>query len=93
MDKDKHIELLRASGAKVEGLQDDLQKIRNQEAALQAQRVTKLEELKEARDERFTLMTAAIDDSVPKAQVARALGMDRTNLYKLLDGKGDSTDT
>jgi biotin operon repressor len=91
--KDKHIELLQASGAKVEGLQEELQKIRDQEAALQAQRVTKLEELKKARDERFALMTAAIDDNVPKAQVARALGMDRTNLYKLLDGKGDSADT
>lgn len=93
MYKDKHIELLQASGAKVEGLQEELQKIRDQEAALQAQRVTKLEELKKARDERFALMTAAIDDNVPKAQVARALGMDRTNLYKLLDGKGDSADT
>lgn len=93
MNKDKHIELLQASGAKVEGLQEELQKIRDQEAALQAQRVTKLEELKKARDERFALMTAAIDDNVPKAQVARALGMDRTNLYKLLDGKGDSADT
>jgi DNA-binding NtrC family response regulator len=93
VNKDKHIELLQASGAKVEGLQEELQKIRDQEAALQAQRVTKLEELKKARDERFALMTAAIDDNVPKAQVARALGMDRTNLYKLLDGKGDSADT
>ncbi|MEV6444722.1 hypothetical protein [Amycolatopsis sp. NPDC051716] len=93
MNKDEHIELLQASGAKVEGLQEELQKIRDQEAALQAQRVTKLEELKKARDERFALMTAAIDDNVPKAQVARALGMDRTNLYKLLDGKGDSADT
>ncbi len=93
MNKDEHIELLQASGAKVEGLQEELQNIRDQEAALQAQRVTKLEELKKARDERFALMTAAIDDNVPKAQVARALGMDRTNLYKLLDGKGDSADT
>jgi len=93
VNKDEHIELLQASGAKVEGLQEELQNIRDQEAALQAQRVTKLEELKKARDERFALMTAAIDDNVPKAQVARALGMDRTNLYKLLDGKGDSADT
>lgn len=87
MDKDRHIELLQASGAKVDGLQAELQSIRDQEAALQAQRVTKLKELKEAREERFERMTAAIEDRVPKAQVARALGMDRTNLYKLLDGK------
>lgn len=92
MDKDKHIELLQASGAKVDGLQADLQSIRDQEAELQAERETKLKELKKARDERFTLMTAAIEDNVPKAQVARALGMDRTNLYKLLDGKNVEPD-
>jgi uncharacterized coiled-coil DUF342 family protein len=93
VDKDKHIELLQASGAKVDGLQAELQSIRDQEAELQAQRETKLKELKKARDERFTLMTAAIEDQVPKAQVARALGMDRTNLYKLIEAKGDSADT
>ncbi|MGB3444623.1 MAG: hypothetical protein WBA97_38270 [Actinophytocola sp.] len=92
MDKEEHFKLLRASGAKVDKLQEDLQSIRDQEAALQAQRVKKLEELKKARDERMKLMTAAIEDKVPKAQVARALGMDRTNLYKLLEGKDDNAD-
>jgi hypothetical protein len=92
VDKEEHFTLLRASGAKVDGLLEELQSIRDQEAALQAQRVTKLEELKKAREERFTLMTAAIDDNVPKAQVARALGMDRTNLYKLLEGKDGSSE-
>lgn len=89
MDKEQHFELLRASAAQVKELQDQLQSIRDQEAALQTQRVTTLEELKKARDERFKRMTAAIDDRVPKAQIARELGMDRTNLYKLLDGKDD----
>ncbi|MCE7011696.1 hypothetical protein LWC34_54125 [Kibdelosporangium philippinense] len=92
MDKDEHFKLLRASSAKVDGLLAELQSIRDQEAALQAQRVKKHEELKQARDERMKLMTAAIDDKVPKAQVARALGMDRTNLYKLLEGKDDSAE-
>jgi len=92
VDKEEHFELLRASGAKVDGLLEELQSIRDQEAALQALRVTKLEELKKAREERFTLMTAAIDDNVPKAQIARALGMDRTNLYKLLEGKDSSSE-
>jgi DNA-binding NtrC family response regulator len=92
VDKEEHFKLLRASGAKVDGLQTELQSIRDQEAALQAQRVKKLEELKKARDERMKLMTAAIDDKVPKAQVARALGMDRTNLYKLLEGKADNSE-
>jgi DNA-binding phage protein len=41
----------------------------------------------------MTLMTAAIEDKVPKAQVARALGMDRTYLYKLLDGGASNNDT
>ncbi|MFC5108455.1 hypothetical protein [Kibdelosporangium philippinense] len=92
VDKDEHFKLLRASSAKVDGLLAELQSIRDQEAALQAQRVKKHEELKQARDERMKLMTAAIDDKVPKAQVARALGMDRTNLYKLLEGKDDSAE-
>lgn len=92
VDKEQHFELLRESAAKVKKLQDQLQSIRDQEAALQAQRVTTLEELKKARDVRFERMTAAIDDRVPKAQVARELGMDRTNLYKLLDGKDDGVE-
>lgn len=92
MDKEQHFELLRESAAKVKALQDQLQSIRDQEAALQAQRVTTLDELKKARAVRFKRMTAAIDDRVPKAQIARELGMDRTNLYKLLEGKDDSSD-
>ncbi len=36
---------------------------------------------------RFKRMTAAIEDKVPKAQIARERGMDRTNLYTLLEGK------
>jgi hypothetical protein len=92
VDKEQHFELLRESAAKVKELQERLQSIRDQEAALQAQRVTTLEELKKARDARFERMTAAIDDKVPKAQVARELGMDRTNLYKLLEGKDDNAD-
>jgi DNA-binding phage protein len=92
VDRDEHFKLLRASGAKVDKLQAELQSIRDQEATLQAQRVKKLDALKTARQERFTLMTAAIADKIPKAQIARALGMDRTNLYKLLEGKDDSTE-
>lgn len=92
MDKEQHFELLRESAAEVKELQDRLQDIRDQEAALQAQRVATLDKLKKARDVRFQRMTAAIDDRVPKAQIARELGMDRTNLYKLLEGKGDGAD-
>jgi DNA-binding phage protein len=92
VDRDEHFKLLRASGAKVDKLQEELQSIRDQEAALQAQRVKKLNALKTAREERFKLMTAAIEDKIPKAQIARELGMDRTNLYKLLEGKDDSTE-
>ncbi len=93
MDKEQHFELLRESAAEVKELQDRLQDIRDQEAALQAQRVATLEELKKAREVRFQRMTAAIDDRVPKAQIARELGMDRTNLYKLLEGKDVEQDT
>ncbi|OLZ54253.1 hypothetical protein BS330_22050 [Amycolatopsis keratiniphila subsp. nogabecina] len=93
VDKEQHFELLRESAAEVKELQDRLQSVRDQEAALQAQRVTTLDELKKARDVRFDRMTAAIEDKVPKAQVARALGMDRTNLYKLLEGKETEQDT
>jgi septal ring factor EnvC (AmiA/AmiB activator) len=90
VDRDEHFKLLRASGAKVDKLQEELQSIRDQEAGLQAQRVKKLDALKKAREERFKLMTDAIADKIPKAQIARELSMDRTNLYKLLEGKDDS---
>ena len=87
MDKEEHFARLRAAGAKVEGLQEALQSIRDQEAKLQADRTEKLKDLKAAREERMSLMKAAIADKVPKAQIARALGMDRTNLYKLLESE------
>jgi predicted transcriptional regulator len=92
VDKEQHFELLRASAAEVKELQDHLQKIRDQETALQADRVATLDKLKKARASRLKRITAAIDDRVPKAQVARELNMDRTNLYKLLDGKDDAVD-
>ncbi|MEU3642923.1 hypothetical protein AB0E59_06010 [Lentzea sp. NPDC034063] len=89
MDKEEHFGLLRESAAEVQELQDHLQKIRKQEAELQADRVATLSKLKTARKTRFARITAAIDDRVPKAQVARESSMDRTNLYKLLEGKED----
>ena len=92
MDRDEHIELLRESAAEVQELQDHLQKIREQETALQADRVATLDKLKKARASRLRRITAAIDDRIPKAQVARELNMDRTNLYKLLDGKDDAVE-
>ena len=92
MDKEQHFELLRESAAEVKKLTHQMESIRDQEAALQAQRGTTLKELKTARDVRFQRMTAAIEDRVPKAQVARELGMDRTNLYKLLEGKDDGVE-
>jgi hypothetical protein len=74
VDGEQHFDLLRQSAAEVKELQDQPQSIRDQEAALQAQRVAALAELKQARDLRFERMTAAIDDRVPKAQIARELG-------------------
>lgn len=93
VDKEEHFELLRESAAEVKELQDHLQKIRKQEAELQADRVATLDKLKKARTARFARITAAIADKVPKAQVARELNMDRTNLYKLLEGKDESAET
>ncbi|MET9225576.1 hypothetical protein [Lentzea sp. NPDC003310] len=92
MDKEEHFELLRESAAEVQELQDHLQMIRKQEAELQADRVATLDKLKTARKARFARITAAVEDRVPKAQVARELNMDRTNLYKLLDGKEEAGD-
>ena len=92
MDNEQHFELLRESAAEINELEGQLQSIRDQEAALQAQRASALEKLKKARDVRMGRMNDAIDDKVPKSHIARALGMDRTNLYKLLAGKGDSAD-
>lgn len=87
MDKEEHFKQLRGVRAKVEGLQQELQSIRDQEVELQARKSQKEEELKAARKERLAIMEKAIADNVAKAQVAREVGMDRTNLYKLLEGK------
>lgn len=92
MDREQHFELLRESAAEISQLEAELQNIRDQEAALQSQRVSTIEKLKKARSLRMDRMNAAIDENVPKAQIARASSMDRTNLYKLLAGKADNAD-
>ncbi|WHT20200.1 hypothetical protein N8J89_03760 [Crossiella sp. CA-258035] len=85
MDNDQHLQRVVASNAKVVELQQELQDIREQEAALQARRTQVRTELDTARQDRRAEIESAIAASIPKVHIARAIGMDRTNLYKLLD--------
>lgn len=85
MDRNELLDVVRASAAKVQGLEDTLQTIRDQEAALQEQRVKALEDLHVARDERVQAIRQAVDADIPKTQIATAAGMKRANLYVLLN--------
>ncbi|WP_026423564.1 hypothetical protein [Actinokineospora inagensis] len=87
LTKDQHLVLLETSAAEIKTLLDRLDRIRKKEAALQAERVEIHADLKEARDLRYKRLTAALDAKIPKSHAASRLGMDRTNLYKLLEGK------
>ncbi|RLK61929.1 hypothetical protein [Actinokineospora cianjurensis] len=93
LSKEQHLTLLEESAAEIKGLLDRLEKIRKREAALQAERVEIHTDLKQARELRYKRLTAALDAKIPKSHAATRLGMDRTNLYKLLDGRDDGSST
>ena len=92
MDKEELLDRVRARSDKVKKLEDQLQRIRAQEADLQVQRTKALEELQTAREERLKALRKADEANLPKVHIARAAGMSRPNLYVLLN-KTDEPDT
>lgn len=93
MEDEELLQQLGSSTDRVDKLEAELQAIRDQEAALQTRKSEMLKELKAAREVRVSLLKDAVGRHIPKVQIARAAKMDRTNVYKILDGKDGSSNS
>lgn len=81
---------LRASRAEVEGIKKELDDARKQQADLEEKINGLLSKQREARTKRREAVLAADAAGVPRLRISKEVGMQRSNVYKLLEGKDDS---
>ncbi|AEA23469.1 MULTISPECIES: hypothetical protein [Pseudonocardiaceae] len=81
---------LRACRAEVEGIKKELDDARAQQAELEARINGLLAKQREARKKRREAVLAADAAGVPRLRISKEVGMQRSNVYKLLEG--DSTE-
>jgi hypothetical protein len=81
---------LRACRTEVEGIKKELDDARTQQAELEAKINGLLSKQREARTKRREAVLAADAAGVPRLRISKEVGMQRSNVYKLLEGKDDS---
>jgi DNA-binding phage protein len=84
---------LRACRAEVEGIKKELDDARTQQTKLEEKINNLLAKQREARKRRREAVLAADRVKVPRLRIAKEVGMQRSNVYKLLEEDDDSTDT
>ncbi|MDX8143302.1 hypothetical protein SK854_14330 [Lentzea sp. BCCO 10_0061] len=77
---------LRASRAEVEGIKKELEAARAQQAELEEKINGLLAKQREARKKRRKVVLAADAAGVPRLRISKEVGMQRSNVYKLLEG-------
>lgn len=77
---------LRASRAEVEGIKKELDAARTQQAELEEKINGLLAKQREARKKRRKAVLAADAAGVPRLRISKEVGMQRSNVYKLLEG-------
>ncbi|GAA3432341.1 hypothetical protein [Kutzneria kofuensis] len=77
---------LRASRAEVEGIKKELDAARTQQAELEEKINGLLAKQREARAKRRKAVLAADAAGVPRLRISKEVGMQRSNVYKLLEG-------
>ncbi|MEU0466659.1 hypothetical protein ABZ215_21865 [Amycolatopsis sp. NPDC006131] len=77
---------LRASRAEVEGIKKELEAARTQQAELEEKINGLLAKQREARKKRRKAVLAADAAGVPRLRISKEVGMQRSNVYKLLEG-------
>ncbi|GLZ30844.1 hypothetical protein Lesp02_30330 [Lentzea sp. NBRC 105346] len=82
---------LRAARAEVEGVKADLEAARTRQAALEADIESLLAKQREARKKRQQAVLAADAAGVPRLRISKEVGMQRSNVYKLLEGASDES--
>ncbi|SDM98961.1 hypothetical protein [Lentzea albidocapillata] len=78
---------LRASRAEVEGIKKELEAARTRQAELEEKINGLLAKQREARKKRRTAVLAADAAGVPRLRISKEVGMQRSNVYKLLEGE------
>lgn len=83
---------LRACRAEVEGIKEELDEARAQQLKLEEKINGLLTKQREARKKRREAVLAADAAGVPRLRISKEVGMQRSNVYKLLEeGSGDDS--
>ncbi|MEV5542028.1 hypothetical protein AB0L13_34870 [Saccharopolyspora shandongensis] len=83
---------LRACRSKLDGIKKDLQKAREEQAEIEAKITNLLARQREARKERHQAVLDADAAKIPRLTISKEVGMQRSNVYKLLED-GDASDS
>jgi hypothetical protein len=80
---------LRACRAEVEGIKKELEDARAQQAEIEEKVTGLLAKQREARKKRRDAVLAADAAGVPRLRISKEVGMQRSNVYKLLEDDGN----
>ncbi|WP_216209774.1 hypothetical protein [Amycolatopsis aidingensis] len=86
MSEPEEVLQLRACRAEVEEIRKELEDAREQQAKLEEKINGLLKKQREARKKRREAVLAADAARVPRLRISKEVGMQRSNVYKLLEG-------
>jgi chromosome segregation ATPase len=92
MSEPEEVLQLRACRAEVEGIKKELQDAREHQAKLEEKINNLLAKQREARNKRREAVLAADAAGVPRLRISKEVGMQRSNVYKLLEGPDTGDD-
>jgi len=93
MSEPEEVLQLRACRAEVEGIKKELEDAREQQAKLEEKINSLLAKQREARMKRREAVLAADAAGVPRLRISKEVGMQRSNVYKLLEGSDTGDDS
>lgn len=91
MSEPEEVLQLRSCRSEIEGIKKELEEARGQQAELEEKINGLLAKQREARRKRRQAVLAADAAGVPRLRISKEVGMQRSNVYKLLEG-GDTGD-
>src|SRR5262249_3757811 len=93
MSEPEEVLQLRACRAEVEGIKKELEDAREQQAKREEKINSLLAKQREARMKRREAVLAADAAGVPRLRISKEVGMQRSNVYKLLEGSDTGDDS
>ena len=92
MSDSEEVLKLRGCRAEVEGIKKELDEARDTQTKLEEKINSLLAKAREARKRRRDAVLAADAAKVPRLTISKEVGMQRSNVYKLLEGADSSDD-